>query len=76
MKAIDYLRDFGKFFNVNYMLAKDTVKKRLDIGITYTEFSYMLLQSIDFLKLYEEHGVTMQVGGQDQWEILHQDLNL
>ena len=67
MKAIDYLRDFGKFFNVNYMLAKDTVKRRLDIGITYTEFSYMLLQSIDFLKLYEEHGVTMQVGGQDQW---------
>lgn len=67
MNAIDYLRDFGKHFNINYMLAKDTVKKRLDIGITYTEFSYMILQSIDFLKLYEDHGVTMQIGGQDQW---------
>ena len=76
MKAIDYLRDFGKFFNVNYMLAKDTVKKRLDIGITYTEFSYMLLQSIDFLKLYEEHGVTMQVGGQDQWGNITSGLEL
>ena len=76
MKAIDYLRDFGKFFNVNYMLAKDTVKRRLDIGITYTEFSYMLLQSIDFLKLYEEHGVTMQVGGQDQWGNITSGLEL
>jgi len=67
MNAIDYLRDFGKHFNINYMLAKDTVKKRLDIGITYTEFSYMILQSIDFLKLFENHGVSMQIGGQDQW---------
>lgn len=67
MNAIDYLRDYGKHFNINYMLAKDTVKRRLDVGITYTEFSYMLLQSIDFLKLYEEKGVRMQVGGQDQW---------
>ncbi len=67
MNAIDYLRDYGKHFNINYMLAKDTVKRRLDVGITYTEFSYMLLQSIDFLKLYEENGVRMQVGGQDQW---------
>lgn len=67
MNAIDYLRDYGKHFNINYMLAKDTVKRRLDIGITYTEFSYMILQSIDFLKLYENYGVQMQVGGQDQW---------
>lgn len=67
MNALDYLRDYGKHFNINYMLAKDTVKRRLDVGITYTEFSYMLLQSIDFLKLYEENGVRMQVGGQDQW---------
>lgn len=67
MNAIDFLRDYGKHFNINYMLAKDTVKRRLDIGITYTEFSYMILQSIDFLKLYENYGVTMQVGGQDQW---------
>ena len=67
MGAIDYLRDYGKFFNINYMLAKDTVKKRLDIGITYTEFSYMLLQSIDFLKLYENENCIMQIGGSDQW---------
>jgi len=67
MNAIDYLRDYGKYFNINYMLAKDTVKRRLDIGITYTEFSYMILQSIDFLKLYEKHNCVMQIGGQDQW---------
>ena len=67
MNAIDFLRDYGKHFNINYMLAKDTVKRRLDIGITYTEFSYMILQSIDFLKMYEKYGVTLQVGGQDQW---------
>jgi len=67
ISAIDFLRDYGKYFNINYMLNKDTVKRRLDIGITYTEFSYMLLQSIDFLKLYENYGVTMQIGGQDQW---------
>ena len=67
MNAIDFLRDYGKHFNINYMINKDTVKRRLDIGITYTEFSYMLLQSIDFLKLYENYGVTMQIGGQDQW---------
>ena len=67
MNAIDYLRDYGKHFNINYMINKDTVKRRLDVGITYTEFSYMILQSIDFLKLYENYGVTMQVGGQDQW---------
>lgn len=67
MNAIDFLRDYGKHFNINYMLAKDTVKRRLDIGITYTEFSYMILQSIDFLKMYENYGVVMQVGGQDQW---------
>ena len=67
MNAIDFLRDYGKHFNINYMLAKDTVKRRLDIGITYTEFSYMILQSIDFLKMYEKYGVALQVGGQDQW---------
>ena len=55
MNAIDFLRDYGKHFNINYMINKDTVKRRLDVGITYTEFSYMLLQSIDFLKLYEKY---------------------
>ena len=49
---IDFLRDYGKYFNVNYMINKETVKKRLDSGISYTEFSYMILQSLDFLKLY------------------------
>ena len=76
MNAIDFLRDYGKYFNINYMLAKDTVKRRLDIGITYTEFSYMILQSIDFLKLYENYGVTMQVGGQDQWGNITSGLEL
>ena len=76
MNAIDFLRDYGKHFNINYMLAKDTVKRRLDIGITYTEFSYMILQSIDFLKMYENHGVTMQVGGQDQWGNITSGLEL
>ena len=53
MLSIDYLRDYGKYFNLNYMLNKETVKSRLDIGITYTEFSYMILQSLDFLHLHE-----------------------
>ncbi|MFV0382212.1 MAG: tyrosine--tRNA ligase [Breznakia sp.] len=67
LNFIDYLRDYGKYFNINYMLAKETVKSRLDIGITYTEFSYMILQSIDFLHLFKEHDCVLQVGGQDQW---------
>ncbi len=65
--VIDFLRDYGKYFNVNYMINKDTVKRRLDSGISYTEFSYMILQSLDFLKLYEEKNCTLQIGGQDQW---------
>ena len=64
---IDYLRDYGKYFNLNYMLNKDTVKRRLDIGITYTEFSYMIMQALDFLWLYENKGCTLQIGGSDQW---------
>lgn len=64
---IDYLRDYGKFFNVNYMLNKETVKSRLDIGITYTEFSYMILQAIDFLHLYQKKNCMLQIGGSDQW---------
>ncbi len=64
---IDYLRDYGKYFSLNYMLAKETVKSRLDIGITYTEFSYMILQALDFLHLHETKNVTLQIGGQDQW---------
>lgn len=64
---IDFLRDFGKFFNVNYMLNKDIVARRLEQGITYTEFSYMIMQAMDFWYLSENKGVTMQVAGQDQW---------
>ena len=64
---IDYLRDYGKYFSINYMLDKDIIKRRLEAGITYTEFSYMIMQSLDFLWLYENKGVTMQVAGQDQW---------
>ncbi len=64
---IDYLRDYGKFFNLNYMLNKETVKSRLDLGITYTEFSYMIMQALDFLWLYENKNCTLQIGGSDQW---------
>ena len=67
MNFIDFLRDFGKFFNVNYMLGKDIVARRLDQGITYTEFSYMIMQALDFWYLNQTKGVTLQVAGQDQW---------
>ena len=67
LTIIDFLRDYGKYFNVNYMLAKDHVKSRMDVGITYAEFSYMILQALDFLHLYEDKGVTLQVAGSDQW---------
>ena len=64
---IDYLRDYGKYFSINYMLDKDIIRRRLDAGITYTEFSYMIMQSLDFLWLYQNKGCIMQVAGQDQW---------
>ena len=67
INVLDFLRDYGKYFNINYMLAKDKVKSRMDSGITYTEFSYMILQALDFLWLYENKGVTLQVAGSDQW---------
>ncbi len=67
INCIDFLRDYGKYFNINYMLDKDIIKRRLDSGITYTEFSYMILQSLDFLHLHNTRGVTLQVAGQDQW---------
>ena len=65
--AIDFLRDVGKHFSVNYMLAKDSVQSRLQHGISYTEFSYMLLQSYDYLALYDRFGCVLQMGGSDQW---------
>ncbi|RYB89610.1 tyrosine--tRNA ligase [Nocardioides glacieisoli] len=67
LSVIDFLRDIGKHFPVNRMLARETVKRRLESGISYTEFSYVLLQSMDFLNLFREHGVVLQYGGSDQW---------
>ncbi|MGX8680088.1 MAG: tyrosine--tRNA ligase [bacterium] len=67
MNFIDFLRDYGKYFNVNYMLSKDIVKRRLEEGITYAEFSYMILQAMDFFVLHQQRGVDLQVAGQDQW---------
>ena len=64
---LDYLRDYGKYFNIKYMLDKDIIKRRLDSGITYTEFSYMIMQSLDFLWLFENKNCVMQVAGSDQW---------
>ncbi|HUF28059.1 MAG TPA: tyrosine--tRNA ligase [Gemmatimonadaceae bacterium] len=67
LRAIDFMRDVGKHFTINYMMAKESVKARLDSGISYTEFSYMLLQAYDFLELHRREGVLLQVGGSDQW---------
>ncbi|VEU81196.1 tyrosine--tRNA ligase [Haploplasma axanthum] len=64
---ITFLRDYGKNFNLNYMLSKETVQSRLATGISYTEFSYMLIQAIDFLHLFEKENVKIQFGGSDQW---------
>jgi len=68
LTAIDFLRDVGKHFSVNVMLDRDTIRRRLDgEGISYTEFSYMLLQANDYVELHERHGCTLQIGGSDQW---------
>ncbi len=64
---IDFLRDYGKYINVNYMINKDLVRRQLEIGISYAEFSYMLIQGVDFKHLHDEYGVTLQIGGSDQW---------
>ena len=65
--TISFLRDYGKHFNINTMLAKDSVKSRLEAGISFTEFSYQIIQSIDFLELYKKENCTLQIGGQEQW---------
>ena len=68
LTAVDFLRDLGKHFSVNVMLARDTVRRRLESdGMSYTEFSYMLLQANDYLQLHREYGCALQVGGSDQW---------
>ena len=64
---IDFLRDYGKYFNINYMLDKDIIRRRLDTGITYTEFSYMIMQALDYLHLYQTRNCTLECAGSDQW---------
>ena len=65
--VISFLRDYGKHFTINYMLDKDKVRRQLEFGLSFTEFSYMLLQALDFKHLYETRGVTLQIAGSDQW---------
>lgn len=64
---IDFLRDVGKYINVNYMINKDLVKRQMEVGISYAEFSYMLIQGYDYKVLHDKHGITLQFGGSDQW---------
>jgi tyrosyl-tRNA synthetase len=67
MPVLDFLRDIGKHFPINRMLARDVVRQRLESGMSYTEFSYVLLQAMDYLELYRKYGCTLQFGGRDQW---------
>ncbi len=76
LSIIDFLRDVGKFFGINYMLAKDTIAKRLDTGISYTEFSYTILQAMDFKTLFEKYNCRLQIGGSDQWGNITSGLEL
>jgi len=76
LDVITFLRDVGKNFTVNYMLAKDSVDSRLANGISFTEFSYMILQAYDFYRLHVDHGVSLQVGGSDQWGNITAGLDL
>jgi tyrosyl-tRNA synthetase len=78
LSALEFMRDVGKYFTVNYMLAKESVKRRVESedGISYTEFSYLLLQSYDFLVLHERFGCTLQMGGSDQWGNITAGLDL
>lgn len=76
INVLDFLRDFGKSFNINTMLAKDIVASRLETGISFTEFTYQILQSVDFLTLFKEHDVQLQIGGADQWGNITAGLDL
>lgn len=76
MSLLNYLRDYGKLFNIAYMLQKDTIKKRLDSGLSYTEFSYTILQAMDFLTLYQKYNCRIQIGGSDQWGNLTSGMEL
>jgi len=76
INMIEFLRDYGKCFPINYMLAKDTVARRLESGISYTEFSYMIIQAIDFYTLYKNEHCQLQLGGSDQWGNLTSGIEL
>ncbi|NOU81327.1 tyrosine--tRNA ligase [Paenibacillus sp. LMG 31459] len=76
MNVIEFLRDIGKNFSINTMLAKDVVSSRLDSGISFTEFSYQILQSMDYLHLYQHEDVQLQIGGSDQWGNITSGLDL
>ena len=76
LTLLDFLRDYGKNFNINTMLAKDIVSSRLDTGISFTEFTYQILQSMDYLHLFRHHNVRLQIGGADQWGNITAGLDL
>lgn len=76
ISMLDFLREYGKYFPINYMLSKEIVSSRLDSGISFTEFSYQILQSVDFLTLYRKYNCTIQIGGSDQWGNLTSGLEL
>lgn len=76
MNLLEFLREYGKLFNVSYMLNKDTIRRRLDSGISYTEFSYTILQSIDWYQLYKKYHCQIQIGGSDQWGNLTSGMEL
>lgn len=76
ISLLDFLREYGKLFSVNTMLAKDVVASRLEVGISFTEFTYQILQSVDFLHLFENEDVQLQIGGADQWGNITSGLDL
>lgn len=76
LSLLDFLRDYGKHFNINTMLSKDIVASRLETGISFTEFTYQILQSVDFLTLFKQHDVQLQIGGADQWGNITAGLDL
>ena len=76
MNVLDFLRDYGKFFSINYLLSKDIISSRLETGISFTEFSYNILQAIDFLHIHKTYGCNIQLGGSDQWGNLTSGLEL
>lgn len=76
LSFMDFLREYGKLFNVSYMINKDTIRKRLESGISYTEFTYTILQAIDWLNLYRKYNCTLQIGGSDQWGNLTSGIEL